>query len=175
MKAAKLGGVLLFCLAILPAVAFSATTTINGQGAIAPRITLTAVNALNFGELAIQDSSVGGFYDIAPNGTLSSSNVTQIGTATRGSVTISGRSGVNVIVSVTATAFACDISYIGSCSGTPTLTNLATDFVSPGQLATTSCTGIRCTQTINIGGRFNFSGTDEGRWTNTVSLTANYQ
>jgi hypothetical protein len=162
-------------LVIAPAPLIAATTTITGAGAIAPALQFSNPVNLDFGELVITTAGSAGSIVLDPaTGVGALTNASQVGTAARGSIDLTGRRGVAVNFTVVAAPLACDVAYIGACTGTPTLT-LANDFV--GQISNTNCPGggIRCTDTLHVGGTFAFAGTEEGRWTSTLTLTANYQ
>lgn len=155
--------------------ASAAQTTIQAAGALAPVLAFSNPINLDFGELVIQTAGSAGSILLAPGtGTSTLTNAAQVGTAARGSIDLTGRRGVAIIFTVVNSPLACDVTYIGSCTGTPTL-NITNNFT--GQISATNCpgAGMRCTDTIYVGGTFGFAGTEEGRWTSTLTLTANYQ
>lgn len=163
-----------------PRSAVPATTTMLASGALAPVIVLTAGANLDFGEIAIPAAGTPGYYDLnEATGAATWVNATQVGvTAGRGTFTITGRRSVNVNLSIIPGALACDPAYIGACAGTPVITTTNTfTTTGVGQISALNCPGgsIRCTDTVSVGGRFSFSGTESGRWTSTLSITANYQ
>ena len=163
-----------------PRSATPANMTITASGALAPVIVLAAGANLDFGEIAIPASGSPGFYDLnEATGAATWLNATQVGvTAGRGTFTITGRRSVNVNLAIIAGALVCDPTYIGACAGSPviTTTNTFTN-TGVGQISALNCPGgsIRCTDTVSVGGRFAYSGTEAGRWTSTLSITANYQ
>lgn len=155
--------------------AMAAQVTIQAAGALAPPLVFANPVNLDFGELVVQTAGTPGSLQIDPVSlTNTLTNASQIGTATPGSIDLTGRRGVAVIFTVVDGAWVCDVSYIGGCTGTPVLT-IAHSFT--GQISATNCPGggLRCTDRIYVGGTFAFGGTEEGRWTTTLTLTANYQ
>jgi hypothetical protein len=166
-------GLFLLAWCFFGSIAIAATTTMNAAGAIAPNIVLSNVTNLDFGELVIQTAGSPGHFHIDPDTNEGSpSNAAQVGTYTRGSVDITGRASINVVFDVTQGGFVCDTTYLDPCVGTPTL---AVQHTFTGQISTADCTGIRCTDTVYVGGELSFSGTEEGRWNNELTITANYE
>lgn len=158
-----------------PGHAMAAQTTLLASGALAPPLVFANPVNLNFGELVVQTAGSPGSLQINPTTLVSTlTNASQIGTATPGSIDLTGRQGVAVVFTIVNGAWVCDVSYIGGCTGTPALT-VAHSFT--GQISAANCPGggLRCTDRIYVGGTFAFGGTEEGRWTTTLTLTANYQ
>lgn len=176
MRLRSLAASLGLALAIgLPSMGGAAQTTIVGSGAIAPPLIFANPVNLDFGELVVQAVGAPGSLVLNPGtGASILANATQIGTATRGSIDLTGRQGVAVVFTAVAGAPVCDPSYLGACVGVPGFT-IAHSFT--GQISTANCPGggVRCTDRVYVGGTFAFAGNEEGRWTTTVTLTANYQ
>lgn len=175
MKFKILTAVVAAAFAFVPSL-HAASTTIGSTAAIAPQISFSAPVAINFGELAVPDDSVGGSYTIGIGGNPNSSaNATQIDAASvqAGSITISGRKSTNIDFTITPGSFTCDTTYIATCVGTAGLTlTMANSF---GTNIDDTCAGVRCSEVVEVGGEFAFPAGAEGRWTNTLTITANYQ
>lgn len=99
------------------------------------------------------------------------SNVLQLYFSTRGAFQLSARSGLNVLLTLSPPTLSCDAGW--TCTGTPVVTNLAHTFT--GQVSTASCTGLKCTELVYIGGRLDFSGNEFGRFVGDLVVTAQYQ
>lgn len=180
MKSKIYTGLLLVAiLAMTPEKAMTAATTIGSSAAIGPVIAFTLPVALNFGELTVPDSSIAGSIAIdAASGAATLVNAFQIGTAARGSITITGRKTTNISFVMTQAGFVCDNTYLtGACTGDGSLVlTLTNTFGTQIDVFTPACpTGIRCSEQVNIGGTFAFPAGAEGRWTNDITITANYQ
>lgn len=135
---------------------------------------LTPVTDLQFGEIAPLVPGVPGFFQIAPNGATSIANGAQIGVFNPGTFVLLGDDGLAIILSYAVSAPACDATYLPVCVGAPTITNMTDNF--PGMIPNTNCPQPkRCLLNVNFGGRFNFNGTEEGRWDTVITITANYQ
>lgn len=159
-----------------PIFSWGATTNVGAQAKVAPGIMLTTVTSLSLGTLLINTPGLAGFYEVvAADGSEVTSNATQFGAYSRGEFTISGRSGLNVSLSMVDSPLTCDLTYLNPCIGTPTLAYLTETFTVTGQISNANCTGVRCTDTVFIGGRIGFAGNEAGRWAGDILVTANYQ
>lgn len=158
----------------LDSLAYAAGTTLASEARVAPAITLTPENPLSFGVIDIPITAPG-YYEIDPVTNAGSGvNALQVGSASRGSFLVTGRSGINVTMTATASALTCDTSYLNPCQGSdPVITNLVHTFGS--QIDSGTCTGVRCTETVYVGARIGFAGTERGRWRGSIAVTANYQ
>jgi hypothetical protein len=176
MNPKVLVAVLTAVVGIAPTVTHAASTSIGSTAAIAPQIAFSVPVDINFGELAVPNSAAGGSYTIGIGGAPNSAvNATQIDLASvqAGSITISGRKATTIDFSITPGAFTCDTTYTATCVGTAGLSLTMTH--SFGTAIDDTCAGVRCTEVVEIGGDFAFPAAAEGRWTNTLTITANYQ
>lgn len=141
-------------------------------GAVPTQAQLLWRNAnLDFGEVA-PTGAAGSVSINALTGAVTATNGTILVAPSRGSVTLIGRENTSIVMTVTAGALVCDPAYLGACAGTPTM-SLTHSF--PGQTPANCPLGNFCILTVYIGGTFGYSGLEEGRWTTTITVTANNQ
>lgn len=135
---------------------------------------LRPIQDLSFGELAIFTPGAPGFIDVnAASGAVAIQNAAAIVQPARGSFIVEGDPGVPIVFSMLAGTPICDVTYINPCTGAPAISVTHTF---TGQVTGTFCPQKKkCQDTINVGGRFQFTGIEQGRWTSTITVTANYQ
>jgi hypothetical protein len=136
-------------------------------------VRLAVVAPLDHGELTMPMPDAPGYYEIAADtGVETASNAVQLGVTSRGTLEISGEANTNIFLIIDQEGFLCDPSYLDPCVGVPEL-ELSHTFT--GTIPPNNCQAQRCTEIIYIGGRFSFGGGAEGRWDNTLVITANYE
>lgn len=129
---------------------------------------------LVYGEAAIYVPGTPGYIDVdAATGAVATQNAAVLVAPTRGAVIIEGNELVPIVFSAVAGAPACDVTYINPCLGAPSFTVTHTF---GGEITGNYCPKRpKCQDTLYFGGRFAFTGIEEGRWTTTITITANYQ
>lgn len=135
---------------------------------------LRPIQDLSFGELAIYTPGAPGFVDInAVSGAVVIQNGASLIAPAIGSFIVEGDAGAPIVLTMLAGSPVCDITYMNPCVGTPAISVTHTF---AGQISGTFCPQKKkCQDTVTVGGRFEFAGIEEGRWSSTITITANYQ